>query len=56
MVSQGIEATHPILAVVSRLALDIYPTLLHVVSTAATIEARNSALPRSYRIMIRWAD
>jgi hypothetical protein len=40
MVSESIEATHPILAVVSKLPLDIYPTLLHDVLPTTPITAR----------------
>jgi len=46
MVSQSIEATHPILAVVSGLPLNIYLTLQHVVSPGMPVTAQNSAQPR----------
>jgi hypothetical protein len=35
------------LAIVSRLPLDIYPTLLHVVVPTTLIRVRNGPLPRS---------
>jgi hypothetical protein len=47
MVSQGIEATHPILTVVSGLPLDIYPTLLHVVLPTTPVRARIGPLHQS---------
>jgi hypothetical protein len=47
MVSESIEAIDPILAVVSKLPLDIYPTLLHGVLLATPIRVRNGPSPQS---------